>query len=449
MKTIFISSFHPYISRNILATDAFSILVAEPNVRIVLFTFEYKKDYFQKKFGHSNVIIEGIQLPPPSKKFFSLVMKRLAKFGLDSHSVSIERRIKLEREGKFFYFIFATIIAKFFTNIRLLRTIMRAIDFRVAAPYRFSEYFVRYKPDVVLITDIQNERDVELAHNARYFKIPSIGMVRSWDNLTTHGILRVVPDKLLAPSARVKEQAIKINDVPAERVEVVGISHYDKYAKGPKISREEFFALYDLPIEKKLIFCTVIGDVYIPNNTTDPYVLKLLSSLDVNIIVRFSPTVKVSALDGVKPYPNMRFDRPGVSFFDSKIDDQELGDKDDDNLMHGIYYSDLVVCGPSTIVLDAAFFNKPIVLTGAFHPYKRKYLEGEHRYDYSHFLPFIACGAGKLPRSSDEFLKAIEKRLKNPALDAEGQECFRRVYCNFRDGKAGERIARAVLALIA
>lgn len=448
MKTVFISSFHPYISRNVLSTDAFSMLANNSDVRVVLFTLDYKKDYFKKTFGRENVIIEGVPFRAASKRFVSLVIKRLAKFGLDSYSTQIERRIKRRREGKFWYFVFATITAKLFTNIKLLRIVLRKADLLFAAPYRFSDYFKKYRPDVVLITDMQNERDVELTQNARHFQVPIAGLVRSWDNLTIHGILRIIPERLLVPSRRMKEQAIFIHDVPEERVEVVGISHYDKYTKGPKISREEFLRAYNFPLDKKLIFCTAIGDSYIPNNTTDPYVLKLLSTIDANGIVRFSPTVPVKALEDAKPYPNMRFDRPGVSFSETKISDQELSDKDDDNLMHELYYSDLVVCGPSTIALDAAFFDKPIIVTGAFHPYPRKYLEGAHRYDYDHFRIARSCGALKVPTSGDEFLKAIDEYLKYPDHDSGGRECFRKAYCNLRDGKAGERIAKAVMGMI-
>ena len=42
--------------------------------------------------------------------------------------------------------------------------------------------------------------------------------------------------------------------------------------------------------------------------------------------------------------------------------DRDLSHKDDVRLADSLYYSDVVISGPSTIMIDGAVFNKPIIL---------------------------------------------------------------------------------------
>lgn len=444
MKTIFISCFHPYTSRNILSTDAFDELVKQHDLRIVLFVNAHKKEYIAKIFGRQNVVVEGIDSHAPSRRRSVLIMKRLAKYCLDSDSVRIQRYMKWRFEKKYAYLLMA-LCAKMVSASPLARRLMRWLDYQVAEKDKYRAYVEKYRPDRVVITDILNERDVEFAQNAHYFGVPVIGMVRSWDNLTLHGLMRIVPEKLLVASEEVKRQAEVLNDCPPETVEIVGVAHYDKYLRGPTMSREQFKKEMGVTEPQKIVLCAPIGDFYITDNTTDPFVLSLLASLDARVIVRFSPTVPVRHLENATPYPNMVFDRPGVNFRGRDIGDQELSFEDDNRLLNELAYSDVVVCGPSTVALDAVFLDRPVIIVN-FHPDRRTYYTGiARRYDYDHFKFAIRCGAFRVANSKEELLTLIDEYAKDPARDSEGRERLRRAHCGPRDGKSGLRIARAVI----
>ncbi|MDZ4296379.1 MAG: hypothetical protein U1A16_03345, partial [Patescibacteria group bacterium] len=372
-KTIFFTSFHGYISRNILSTETFARLRAVPAVRVVVFALDYKRPYFEKNFAGENVIIEGVPFDPPSKRLATLVCKRIAKFALDSYSVRNQRRMKWKREGKLFYFLATSLVATVLAHSRLLRALMRQLDYMVAQRDRYRPYFERYQPSLVVATDIQNERDVEVLQNARFFGVRSLAMVRSWDNLTTHGFIRALPDRLLATCATVREQAITFNDMPPGAIEVVGITHYDKYRRGPMCTKEEFFRSMGLDPGKKTILYATVGDHYLMENDADPYVFELLGREPYQVIVRFSPSVPVATLKDARPYPNMVFDRPGVNFREGDMGDQEMSREDDDRLMRELYFSDVVVCGPSTICLDAMSLDKPVVLIDCYRNPKKEH----------------------------------------------------------------------------
>ena len=447
-KTIFLSCFHPYTSRNLLATDALAELVRYNDIRIVVFVNAHKKEYIAKMFGAPNVIVEGVNFAAPSRRFSTLIMKRLAKYCLNSNSVRIERYIKWRLEKKYGYLLMSG-VAAIVSSSKLLRRAMRALDYRVAEKSRYAAFFNAYRPDAVVITDILNERDVELAQNARSCNVPIAGMVRSWDNLTLHGLMRIVPEKLLVASEEVKRMAQKLDDCPPENVEIVGVAHYDKYFHGPTKDRAQFLQEMKLTGSNKIILFAPIGDFYIARNTTDSYVVSLLSSLKDEVIVRFSPTVPVKNLEDAAPGKRMIFDRPGVNFRGKDIGDQELSEEDDSRLLNEIAYSDVVICGPSTVALDAVFLDKPVIIVG-FHPDERTYYTGiARRYDFDHFKLAIKTGAFRVATSKEELFSLIEKYEKNPGIDADGRNRLRKLYCGPQDGKSGMRIARAIRGMIA
>lgn len=448
MKTIFISCFHPYTSRNILSTDAFRLLARTQDLHIVLFVHDNKKAYITAHFGGTHTIVKGISLNAPSSNNRAmLVMKRLAKFCLNSHSVRIQRYMKWKFEKKYVY-LFLSLVSKAVSHSRFLRASMRAFDYAFAKKDRYGAYFQTYKPDLVIITDILNERDVELAHNARFFGVPIIGMVRSWDNLTLHGLMRFLPDLLLVASEEIKKQAEVLNDCLKSKVKIVGVAHYDKYVQGAKISREKFFTSVGLSGSRLTVFYAPIGDFYIANNTTDRHIVSLLAGMNANVIVRFSPTVPVKDMQDFSSSSaniNVYIDRPGVNFTAHSIGDQELSEQDDDMLLHELIYSDVIICGPSTIALDAVFLDKPVIIIN-FHPEARGYYDGiARRYDYDHFKFAIHCGAFRLANNKEELFSLIEQYKKDSSLDARRREVLRTAYCGPHDGMSGTRIARAIV----
>ena len=74
MKTLFITSFQPFISRNILNTDVLRLLKKEKDLQIVILVPQEKIDFFNEFFRSDSVIIEGMNLDPirnsKSIKFF-------------------------------------------------------------------------------------------------------------------------------------------------------------------------------------------------------------------------------------------------------------------------------------------------------------------------------------------------------------------------------------------
>lgn len=446
VKTIFITSFHGYVSRNLLATDALGELAAKDGIRTVIFVPLEKREFFENNFASPRVVIEPVSFAAPSSlRLSSLLMKRIAKYGLNSFSTRIERKGKLRLEQRRLYFIATSAASFFLSRLRILRRLMRWTDYRLAVKDRYRPYFEKYRPSLVFAADIQNERDVELLHNARYLGVPTAAMVRSWDNLTLHGLLRFIPDMLLVTAPRGAEQAQALNDVEKDCIRITGVPHYDKYLRPPGLDKEDFFRELGLDPSRKTVLFAPISDYYLRDNDADPLVFRILGESPYQVLVRFSPSLEVKSLDEVKPYPNMAIDRPGVRFAKGG---RELSLADDDRLMHSLRWADVLVCGPSTLALDAMVFDRPVILVN-FHSRPKSYLEGiSRRYDYDHFSFALAAGACRLANNQEELLSLIEGYLKDPSLDKEGRERLREAFVGSDDGKSGRRVASAFLEML-
>ena len=60
MKTIFVSAYHIFVSHFIVGSPFWTLLKAEPNLRIVLLVPKGKEEFFRTNFGGENVVVEGV-----------------------------------------------------------------------------------------------------------------------------------------------------------------------------------------------------------------------------------------------------------------------------------------------------------------------------------------------------------------------------------------------------
>ena len=446
MKTIFITSFHGHISRNILHSDFLGFLERE-GFKIVILVPDYKKKYFKGNFSGQNIIIEGIKPYQSSKTRLGLFFKNTAIYFLDSDTTRIKRKLK-RRQGKFFHYFFYS-AATFIGKLNIVRNIFRRLDYALCPKDFFDELIFRYKPSVIFSTDIQNENDVALAQDARKLKIPVLGMVRSWDNLSQR-IFRVIPDKLLVGAETIKDEALELHGFPENKISIVGYPYYDRYVKGAPIhSKKDFFNKFRLDLQKKLILFAPIGDPTTIRKDIDQYVIGLLGKADAQVLVRL-PTNLTVDLNNFAVSPNVVLDRPGQVFKRDQTDtgflDNEISRADDDSLIDSIYWSDLVVAGPTSIILDAVLFDKPVVAVN-FYPTKRHFLDGIYHYQYHHLKEILRTGGVHLSESEDDFFSATKEYLANPSKDKEARSVIRSKWLSHVDGKSSERIVGEIIEI--
>ena len=94
-QTIFITSFHPLIMRNILATPILDYLL-EKNVRVVVFAPEKTKFYFEWEFESRGVIVESVSR---ALSWQDRLFRYLSLAALNTRALAIKRKTELEGSG--------------------------------------------------------------------------------------------------------------------------------------------------------------------------------------------------------------------------------------------------------------------------------------------------------------------------------------------------------------
>ncbi len=448
MKTVFISSFFGLVARNVLSTSILDILAKHPDIRIVILAPQEKREDYQRSFGagRANVIVEGVELKNAKVKSIKLETastSRLERFfyslALNACDTVSRRVIRIEErhnKKRYIQTFIHWILAKL-SNLKIFRSGVRALDLLLLPKDRFAHFFEKYSPDLVFSTDIYNEHDVQLMREARWRKIPITGMVRSWDNVTSHGMNRVVPDTLIVNTPKIKEEAIRYADAKPESVCVAGIPHYDRYLTDGRASREQLFKELNLDPKKKTIFFAPPSDIYTSNNPVSVDIIKKLLELpDVQLIIRLYVVGEVN-LGDIKPIPGkLAIDAPTQRLHFVAAN---LTPKEDAHLADLLYHSDVVSVFASTLGIDAAVFRKPIVFVG-FDSTPKPYWESLRRYyDFDHQRYLLDTGGAKLANSMEEYLNYVNAYLADPKLDEANREKITDLFCWKLDGKSGER----------
>lgn len=437
-KTIFITSFFGFIARNILATTFLELMRQDKNLRIVIFTPDKKAERHRREFGGGNIIVEGVSLKTPSRfeRLLTVIFHNLS----DTNTWRIHRLIHLKRDKNYLGFALYWVLSKL-GYLKFVRNLARWVDFQFSPKNRFQKYFDEYRPDLVFATDVFEPNDVDMMREAKHRGILVAGMVRSWDNITSKGLNRIIPDKLIVNTERIKEEAIKYNDVLPENIFVVGIPHYDYYVTEKRTGRAALFEKLSLDPKKKLIFFAPPADLYANRDPIAVKVLDVLYPLEAQILVRM-PLVGETDLGRYQSVPQkLAIDEPGSA---SDFVSADISRSGDAHLADLLYHSDVVVAFASTLAIDAVAFNKPVVFVG-FDAEPRPYWDSLTRYyDYDHQRALLETGGIRLARNPEELVRYVNDYLKNPELDATGRKRIINDRCWKLDGHSGERLANII-----
>ena len=440
-KTVFITCFNGFISRNILSTEAFNVLKAGGDIRVVIFAPQSRVQTIREEFGSSQVTVEGIDIASKSiesrkERFFWVLATNL----LRTKTRRVQRKVKLAQDNNLADYFFS-ILVSFFGRFRLARDFFRFSAGFFVSGEEFESFFARYKPDLLFATDVYTPEDVKMMSLAHRRGIKVIGMVRSWDNITSKTLLQYIPDFLVVTSDYIREEAIRYADMPPDKIFVSGVPHYDRYRPEKCLPRGEFMEKYGFGQSDKLILLATPSDLYLKNNPVTSAAIKALADVPAKILVRLPLVGKAEAGDGDEPV-NVVFDDPGMY---PDFTQAHLTMEADRHLANCLNASDVVITWASTMIIDAAVFNKPIILLG-FDSSPRPYAESIIRfYDYEHHQPVLRGNAARLVKSPEELTYWVKKYLENPHMDEEGLKAVAGRYCGYLDGKAGERLGKFLL----
>jgi hypothetical protein len=116
------------------------------------------------------------------------------------------------------------------------------------------------------------------------------------------------------------------------------------------------------------------------------------------------------------------------------------------HLASTIHHSSVIVNIASTMAIDAAVLDKPVVAVAFGATGKRprsKFFDDI--FEHSHYRKLAVTGGLHIVQSLEELVDAVRAYLDNPAIDADGRNRLRESLCFQLDGQAGARAAAVVL----
>jgi len=450
MKTIFIPIFQSFMSRSILDSDAFKNLARNPDIKIVIFAPDFKKEFYTERFSRPNVVVESIE-DKKLKEFSGTIFHKISVALLPTYFVKYREKIKF-LDGHYLSFFINAFITYIFGPLKWAHQLFRLSDRAFTSTALFDGFFEKYNPDLIFSPDIFSPSDAAFILSAKKHKVRSIGMVRSWDCTTNKNLLRILPEKIITNNQDVKNELVKYHDVSDENIEAVGFPQFDPYLTEKPETREEFFKKIGANPNKRLVFLAPPGSAL--SDVGWQYLDILDKALkngqippDIFFLVSIHPqdTADLSKF-GNKPNFIIRHIGAGfgVNYKATEVDREATK-----QLINFIYHSEIVITVNASLVLDAVILDKPHIMLGFDGYEKRPFLRSVRKYQKEDNMDrFVKTGAVRVVKEKEELIDWINKYLKNSQIDSENRSKARREILMNPDGKVGERIANFILSYL-
>lgn len=449
MKTIFITAQLGQEIRDFLVGEFRRLAIKQGNIRLVYFVLPDKLEKCREAFSHERCIIE----PFPTFNFSraKIFFRVLSWAMIPTETAYIRHHYVYLRGGSYLSFIIKRIVW-LLGHTKFGRGLARWSEFHLFYDdYPWKDYFDTYKPDVVFAPGGFRDADFTMLKYAKRKHIPTVGMMRSWDNMSSKGFLRVHPDLFLAQNATMPEEAVYWNDFPRAKIRITGFPTFDLY-RDPSwvMTKEEIAKIIGADPKKRwIIYCD--GPLFtgiLMCKDTGEHIRMLQRAVDrgefgdAQIIARLHPA-----------------NRSGLQYREFKdcivlnlVKDWGFTEESMKYLYNVMRWGDVSTNFGSTITLDAAIADKPIILMGfngahdAEVPWDQKLSQAFDHTTHINYL--LRTGGVWRVANEQELVQVIKTYLKNPALHHEGRARIVDEIAGPVDGGAGRRVLEALLGMI-
>ncbi|MDO8529317.1 MAG: CDP-glycerol glycerophosphotransferase family protein, partial [bacterium] len=313
-----------------------------------------------------------------------------------------------------------------------------------------TELLKREKPDAIILTNVASDADAALIKSAKRGNIKTIGIPKSWDNMNKYGF-RAKPDILVVWSEFMKREAMGFQNYLADGIKIVGIPQFDRYLDKSRIwSREKFLSEMGLEKDRQVLFFGSEGKLL----PTDSNIASILSDLVTSeslkkkcqLLIRphFGYTDDEIKFSHLFDKPHLKVDlynEPSRGFRDHWDYSNEFFDR----FVNCIYHSDIIISTYSTLALDGAAFDKPLINIGfdgvKTEPYERSVRRWE---EVTYFKAVLDENAMRNVKCAEDMKSAINDYLSNPSLQSKERDGLRRKFCHKIDGQSGRRFAEVI-----
>ena len=451
-KTLFLSIYNGIRAKNFFHTDIYKELVKDMRVRMVIVVPISKVEYYRETFREPNVIFEPLDIV--SESWFGRFLAEIAFNSFGTITIKFKQKLEYWRYHKLLRYLIKRAINITLGPITPVRRVIRWLDRLVAIDPDVAALLDAYKPDMVLAPDIVFPLDrifLRAAKRKGYFVV---GLTRSWDNLTSKGVIQILPDKLVLHTERMQAQAIELVGMPANDIVVTGPPDFDKYFRPLTITKQDFCKGLGIPFDRHLVLFAPFYDEY--TGSAVIMINALLRAVEegklpqnMHFLIRYRPATPEIPDELFEKSDHYTITKPCSMYFKVKnraqapTKDWEFSPADAELLFHSIIFSDMMINTFSTIAIDAAAVDKPVIGVrfdaDPTCPAKNSVLKIPDAHD--HYRELERTGGVRLVRDMNELIQAINHYFVHPESDREGRARMLKEQIQFTDGFNGKRAA--------
>jgi CDP-glycerol glycerophosphotransferase (TagB/SpsB family) len=311
------------------------------------------------------------------------------------------------------------------------------------------------KPGLVIIADSQLPVAFSFAREARRQGAKVVGGVRTWDHLTKNGPVLKGCDEYWVWNPTMYQEITEYHDISPDEVQRVGSPQFDWYFQHDGTNAGSVVAeRFDIAENSRVILFganryfrgwgepsiaeRLAVDIDSGKYGSEPTALIIRSHpYDKKFRERFEPLTKFNC---VRLYesPNVGILAPEIL-----IDDARL-------LANVLAKSALLICGQSTVAIDASCMDVPVInLAFEGDAEVPELLDARTRYDVDHYQKLLATGGTTLVENFEEFDAEVSNYLDDSSTRSEGRLNIRENFAGMSDSKSSsERIIDRVEALL-
>ena len=307
--------------------------------------------------------------------------------------------------------------------------------------------FDEHKPDLIFSTHLVAKDEYEYLRIASRLNIPSIGMVKSFDNLTSKGYLAFETDYVFLWNQVMKGELKELYDYADSKIKITGVPQFDIYKIKPLLTKEEFITKNKLSNNKKIVlYATNHKDISPDDPLNIDFLAKNLPKLNAQLIVRLHQMDNISRYESIN-YENVVFQVPGIE--EGQGTQERVAFKNfTKELRDTLFFSDVTINTCSTMTLDSIAAEKPVINI-YFDIEDKPYHQSVKRYyDFLHYEQIISSKSTSLANSQEHLLSLISTNLSQKDIKASERFSLSQIMLAGNKGDSSRKVAQNMIEIL-
>jgi hypothetical protein len=331
-------------------------------------------------------------------------------------------------------------------------------------PNIYADLFEKFQPDLVVSRTPGWRLDRYLLREAAARSIRTAAVTVGWDNPSSYSQSGAPVEYITCWSEIQKEELVLGSDWDPRRVHIGGVPSYDGYFKGNwLVPRQEYFHQHGLDPQRKLLSYACSFETLHPNFPNMQAIADLVNNDELaepcQLLIRFHPNhfikgsrfeaERMMVIEYVKNMPHVHVVEPitlggGLAHYSG----EDMPEK-----ASMMAYSDVFLTVYSTMVVETAIHNRPIVsvtldIPGGWNMKEVYSLPLTAIGEWPTHQRFRKAGAGRVAASKEQVREHVNYYLKHPQSDSDKRKKFITEECTITDGSAGMHTGEYLLSLV-